>query len=754
MYPYFAQKFARGLEYTVVDVTDASAILRLTLTEGVYRQFGPYRRACAAQICESAKGRLAMVPLHLHSLPSATVRDRTCIVHGDEHCEWEVRWTRQSHPVIAWPLLWGSGIGALASLSAQVLSPEVSLGETALAGLVPVLAAVLVTNRRLRQESRERQALITEQINVAESRHEELREAYGGQEQTRVELRRKINHLTALHRAGILFSSTLDREVLYQHILETLTRVLHYDRAMISSYDSAKQVSKDLRVLGVTDEVKEFAQTVQISVTDPESPEGNVLLQGKPLLIGDVRAIWERLHPVHRELALMMGTKSIIVVPLKTQDRILGSLMVDRMQEHCLTLDDLELLMTFAHQVASALNNAAAYQQIEELNVGLEAKVRERTAELEQADRLRSQFLSHVSHELKTPLTSIKGFLQNMLDGLAGPVNEKQQRYLSRVLENSDRLIRMIEELLDRTRIQTGRLELMPSDIDLARVVADAVEQMRPLAQAKRQQLEALYPTQVLSVWADQDRLFQIVTNLVQNAIKFTPEEGRIIVTVRQEGLRTVEIIVLDTGPGVAPEFADKIFDPFFKLKGRRTGTKGLGLGLSIVRTLVELHGGSIVVASGQPGGAEFCVSLPLRSFVGAPSLGSMDGMPKILVVDDDMDIRQMLGDRLQAKGYDVRTESDGLQAMEAVRAETFSGMILDIGIPSLDGMEVLKRIRQKDQQLPIIMVTASGAKDAAVRAISMGAQAYLLKPFEAEELDHIVDAWFGVPETADRGQA
>jgi len=532
--------------------------------------------------------------------------------------------------------------------------------------------------------------------------------------------------------------------------LETLTRDLHYDRAMMSFYDPVRQVAKDSRVVGVSEEVASFARSRVIAVTDPASPEGLVLLQGKPLLIGDIRVLLDRLHPANRKLAVLTGTKSLMVVPLKTKDRILGCLMVDRMQEHSLTLEDLELLVTFAHQVASALDNAAAYRQIEELNVGLEAKVRERTAELEQADRLRSQFLSHVSHELKTPLTSIKGFLQNMLDGLTGPVNDKQQRYLVRVLENSDRLIRMIDDLLDRTRIQTGRLELAPAQIDFAQTVADAIEQLRPLAQAKRLELEALFPPMPLIVWADRDRLFQIVTNLVQNAVKFTPESGRITVTVKQENDRTAAMAVCDTGPGIPPEFIEKVFDPFFKLKGR-TGTKGLGLGLSIVRTLAELHGGATIARNRPGGGAEFSVTLPLRPPAGTSSRGPADRISPILVVDDDPDIRQLLEDRLSSKGYQVRSESDGLRALEAVRKEDFSGMILDIGIPSIDGMEVLKLIRQKDQQIPIIMVTASGAKDSAIRAIGMGAQAYLLKPFEAEELQQVVNTWFGAVKTVDR---
>ena len=749
MYPYFAEKFAKGLEYTVVDVTNASAVLRLTVTEPVYEQFGPYRKACALQICESAKGRIAMVPAKLRMLKPSTVSDRACIVRGDAFCEWEVTWQPESRRPVAW-FYWGVGTGAAAASWLPVVYPAAGWTEMALAGMIPLLGSALLLNRRLRWESQERESLIREQVSFAETRHEELREAYLGQEQTRVELRRRVNHLTVLHGAGLLFSSTLDREALLQQVLETLTRELHYDRAMIAFYDPVRQVAKDARLVGVPQPVAEFARSREIPVTDPESPEGMVLLQGKPLLIGDLRSWSDRLHPFNRELADMTGTKSLIVVPLKTKDRVLGSLTVDQMQEHSLTLEDLELLMTFANQVASALDNASAYRQIEELNAGLEAKVRERTAELEQADRLRSQFLSHVSHELKTPLTSIKGFLQNMLDGLTGPVNEKQQRYLTRVLENSERLIRMIEDLLDRTRIQTGRLELMPDGLDAGLCVADAVEQLRPLAQAKRQELEAHFPSGPLIVWADRDRLFQVVTNLVQNAVKFTPEGGRITVTVEQQGARAAAISVRDTGPGIPDEFLEKIFDPFFRIKQARTGSKGLGLGLSIVRTLVELHGGTIIVRPGATAGVEFCVTLPLWSMAEAPT-GEWGKDPRVLVVDDDPDIRQMLEDRLNANGYRVETESDGLRALERVRAEPFSGLILDVGIPSLDGMEVLRRIRLKDQQLPIIMVTASGARETAVRAIGMGAQAYLLKPFDAAELHKVIDAWFRTVEVREK---
>jgi len=807
MFPYFGNKFATGsIEYRVIGIRPNSATLAMKFSDHTLRQFGPHRRRCAQLMCQAAQGILAAVPLRVHGLPPATISELSCIAEDEEWCQWAIQWevtgprtwghrvwemiarpdpeedpSSQSGPLpvlqphepvqgdssngdvqdeairgksgqadasgrrssrhVLWYVL--SAMAWLILVGFHLVAPSASFGEIILVGLVPILVVGILNNRSLRTESQRREALIQEQISFAESRHEELREAYLKQEQTRLELRRKVAQLTALHRAGLLFSSTLDREALMQQVLEALTSDLQYDRAMVSFYDPVRGVVKDARLLGVSPEIQAFARAREIPVTDPSSQEGIVLLQGRPLLIGDVQTVWDQFHPSNQQLALLMQTRALIAVPLKAKDRILGSLTIDRVQAHSLTQDDLELMTTVAHQVAIALDNASAYEQIEELNVGLETKVRERTAELEQADRLRSQFLSHVSHELKTPLTSIKGFLQNLLDGLTGPLNDKQQRYLSRMLDNSDRLIRMIEDLLDRTRIQSGRLDLVPAEIDLGQCVAEAVEQLRPLAQGKRQTVEPVVPLIPLLVWADHDRLIQIVMNLIQNAVKFTPEGGSILVTVKQENQLLAGVSVCDTGPGIPQEFLDQIFDPFFRIKQRRSGTKGLGLGLSIVRTLVELHGGTIVARSEPGSGAELFFTIPLLPTIVEPVGNASDEAPHILVVDDDSDIRQLLQDRLRAKGYRVRSEVDGVRAIEVVRAESFDGMILDIGLPSMDGLDVIRQIRKWDQQIPIVIATASGSKELAVRAISMGAQAYVLKPFESDELQRIIDYWF-----------
>ncbi|MCS6293871.1 MAG: response regulator [Nitrospira sp.] len=793
MFPYFGNKFASGsVECRVVDVTPGSATLAMRFSDRTLRQFGPFRRRCTYLVCQSAQGIFAAVPARVHGLPPATLTNLSCVSNDDEWCRWLIRWQsdgtarwgRASQSPAALPvppepalrdavgaesgrgllqrepvwdgwanpgsrhqshwILWSGLIGMCLAGGLRLLLPAMGPAEMVLAGLSPVMAAGWLMQRRMSRESRQREALIHEQIAFVESRHEELREAYLGQEQTRVELRRKVTQLTALHQAGLLFSATLDRDTLLERVLETLTRDLHYDRAMVSMFDPLRAVIRHERVIGASDEVLAYSQDCEVPVTDRNSPEGMAVLQGLPLLIADIQTVRQQLHPMNRRLAELSRTKSLIIVPLKAKDHILGTLTVDRTHEPSLTKDDLELMTTLANQVAIALDNAAAYQQIEEWNVGLELKIRERTEALEQADQLRSQFLSHVSHELRTPLTSIKGFVQNLLDGLTGPLNDKQQRYLIRMLDNSDRLIRMIEDLLDRTRIEAGRLEVHPVDVDLESCLTDAIEQLRPLASAKRQRLGISARDTRVEVWADRDRLIQVAVNLLQNAVKYTPEDGEITVAIESSSPRFVRILVRDTGPGIPAEDLDKIFDPFFRVQqGQRSGPKGLGLGLSIVKTLVELQGGSVLAKNCPAGVAEVSFTLPLRSTIPSPPPSQPVAARRVLVADEDPDIRQWLFDRLKASGYHPEAATDGHEALVAVRSIGYAGVILDVGPGQSNGLNLLKEIRLQDPEIPIIIMTASGSRELAVQAIGMGAQAYLLKPFDAGELHAVMECWF-----------
>ncbi len=629
MFPHFGQKFAKGsVEFGVGTVTNRTAVLRMKYTDRVYEQFGPYRRRCAEMICDSSKAGLASVPERIHGLKFATIKDLSCIADGAEYCEWEFSWTPQEGWRFIWPLT-GLLVGAVIFGYLHLRYPAMTVPEELAIALLPGIALWLATrSRKLRKDSRAGEALIQEQLRFVEARHEELREAYLEQERTSVELRRKVGQLTTLHRAGLLFGSTLDREMLLQRVLESIIHELHYNRVMFTLYDPVRKVSHDARILGVPDQIAAFARSLDVPVTDPDSLEGTVLLRGLPVVVNDIREAWSRIHSLNQQLATVTGAKSILSVPLKVKDRVRGALTVDRDQENGFTQDDVELLMTLAGQVAIALDNTDAYRMIETLNIGLEQKVQERTDSLEQVNReletantqlrelnhLKSAFVSIVSHELRTPMTSIKGYVENMLEGLTGELGEKQRYYLTRVKHNTERLTRMIGDLLDLSRIEAGRVELKIAPLLIQDLVADVVEGFQTIAREKSVTVQASAQNSLPKVEGDRDKLHQVLTNLIQNAVKFTPKDGKVWVETRLSDDGLMECCVADTGCGIPLDEIDKVFEKFYRGESAPADARGAGLGLAITKTLVELHGGRIWVESTPGTGSRFFFTLPIGS--------------------------------------------------------------------------------------------------------------------------------------------
>lgn len=752
VWPYFGEKYSPSIHFESLEVSERRALLRISFQAHVFEQFGPYRRSCAHHVCQAIKGTLVSTPERVHGLRPARVIDLQCIAKDDPYCTWEVTWDARAR--IPWL---GAGTGAALSagifVGTRAWLPDVPIAPAALLSLPPgVIPWLIAQNRSLRSEVEEGTRVIQEQVTSVESRHEELRNAYLAQQHTTAVLRQKVTQLTLLHRAGLLVSGTLDREQLIQSVLHHIKYDLDYDRVMITFYDRVRQVGHDSRVLGVPDHVAAFARTLTTPLSDPSTLEGKLSRDGTPVLVKDIREIWDSLHPMHRELATLTNTKSFIVVPLKVQDRMLGSLTVDRRTAHALTEEDLELMQTVAAQVAMALDNADAYSEIEKLNIGLEAKVRERTAELARAnerlqemDRLKSQFVAHVSHELRTPLTVITGYVDNMLEGVTGALSEKQAQYLARIKASGARLARMIANLLHRSRIEEGKEQHYPADVSLTLLAQDAVDQLRHLATANAQQLELIHGPDQLDVWADPDGVSRILMNLIENAIKYTPRQGSIRVVLEPEGPHLVAVSVSDTGEGIAEADLPRLFDPFYRATRHQksSGKGGLGLGLSIVRQLVELHGGTITVQSEEGVGSTFRFTLPVRRSPERRITRPCVAPKRILLVDDDPDIRELLTDRLSADGYEVTTAPDGREAVARLERERFDGLILDIGLPHIDGLGVLSDIRRRQQQLPVIMITAATGQDRALQALEAGAQAYLLKPLDAQDFKQVVDRWF-----------
>ncbi|HEV8720917.1 MAG TPA: ATP-binding protein [Candidatus Binatia bacterium] len=233
---------------------------------------------------------------------------------------------------------------------------------------------------------------------------------------------------------------------------------------------------------------------------------------------------------------------------------------------------------------------------------------------LRELDKMKSDFVSNVSHELRTPLTAIKGSVDNMLDGITGPLNEKQGRYLTRIKSNADRLTRLINNILDLSRIEAGRIDLRPANFSVVPLAKEVAEVLRTVAAEKLISLEVTSSNDGVDAWADRDKVTQVLMNLIGNAVKFTPEHGKVTVAVERDGNDWVQVSVADTGPGILPEEANKIFVKFYQIdQAANQKTKGTGLGLAISKALVEMHGGKIWVESEVGRGCTFSFTLPVQ---------------------------------------------------------------------------------------------------------------------------------------------
>jgi signal transduction histidine kinase len=259
-----------------------------------------------------------------------------------------------------------------------------------------------------------------------------------------------------------------------------------------------------------------------------------------------------------------------------------------------------------------------AERALDELNQTLEQRIQDRTSvlqatveQLQEFDRLKSAFVTIVSHELRTPLTAIKGFVENLLEGLTGPLNEKQQYYLSRVRLSTERLTRMLNELLDLSRIEAGTMDLLPASLSLQDLLADLREAFQPAA-ARKSILMQIAPTDEMPrVQADRDKLYEVLANLLENAIKFTPSGGRVRIEAQVLDGRYIQVGVTDTGCGIPEEHLPKIFDKFYRVPSGTGNSAGAGLGLAIAKGLVELHGGAMTVESVPGEGSHFSFTLP-----------------------------------------------------------------------------------------------------------------------------------------------
>jgi PAS domain S-box-containing protein len=377
----------------------------------------------------------------------------------------------------------------------------------------------------------------------------------------------------------------------------------------------------------------------------------------------------------------------------------------------------------------------------------------------EAQNRAKDEFLSLVSHELRTPLNAILGYSQ-MMRGKSHDASAVSRN--SEIIERSARTqLQLIEDLLDTGRIISGKLKLDLSEADMRQMLEEAIEVVRPAAEIKRIDLTTEIDEAPRKMLCDAVRLRQVVWNLLQNAIKFTPEGGLIALRVERIGWR-VRIIVSDTGIGIEPDFLPAIFDRFSQTDMSRTRRHGgLGLGLALVKQLVEMHGGTIEAASeGEGNGATFTVTLPIKeprvasqqqppppavaeigsgpADIPLEDLPRLDGL-RTLVVDDQEDAREIIAEMLGERGAEVTVAASGPEALELFEGSTFDALLCDISMPEMDGYELMRRLRAmataRGRRLPAIALTALTRPEDRLQALRAGFHVHVAKPVKLAEL-------------------
>jgi len=300
------------------------------------------------------------------------------------------------------------------------------------------------------------------------------------------------------------------------------------------------------------------------------------------------------------------GTRTVLATPLLRQGVPIGVILIRRMEVRPFSDRQIALLETFADQAVIAIENVRLFREIQDKNRQLEV-ANERLQEL---DRLKSDFVSNVSHELRTPLTAIKGAVDLILREVPGPLTEKQIHYLTRVRSNTQHLAGLINDLLDLSKIEEGKIELQTERVSLGGLIHEIMETLKPIAAEKSIESAVTLEPSVL-VWADRDKVTQVLTNLIGNAIKFTPPHGRVMVSSMTQDKDWMQVSVSDTGPGILPHERERIFDKFYQIaQNGESKPKGTGLGLAITKALVELHGGKIWVESEPGSGSLFYFTL------------------------------------------------------------------------------------------------------------------------------------------------
>jgi PAS domain S-box-containing protein len=373
---------------------------------------------------------------------------------------------------------------------------------------------------------------------------------------------------------------------------------------------------------------------------------------------------------------------------------------------------------------------------------------------LREADRRKNEFLAMLAHELRNPMAPIRNAVQIMR--LLGPTDAKLESAREMIERQVEHMTRLVDDLLEVSRITTGKIKLQKEPVDLVEVVQRGVETSRPLIEARHHEFTVSYPPEPIRLQADPTRLAQVISNLLNNAAKYTESGGHIWLTVSRVEAEAV-VRVRDSGIGISADLLQRIFDLFTQAdRSLDRSQGGLGIGLTLVKSLVEMHGGSITADSKGPGkGSEFVMRLPVAAVpeharmaesqaptaASAPATVNHQRSCRVLVVDDIKDAAESVALLLRLWGHEVRTVADGAAALEAVRGFRPQVVLLDIGLPNMDGYEVARQLREEfgPQEMVLIAVTGYGQSEDRRKSAQVGFNHHLVKPVNPNELQALL---------------
>ena len=548
----------------------------------------------------------------------------------------------------------------------------------------------------------------------------------------RVPAERRAALLAALTRS---IAASLDLDTILQTVAEGARELCRSDLSAIA-----------LREPETGDMVFRFRAGVRfhhgerLTVQVGHGAGGRVLDTGKPFRSDDLAEEPAFVDDAgYREIVKTEQIVTVMVVPITIGERIEGLLYVDNRAPRPFTDREETILTELADHAAIAIRN-----------VRLLAREQRAREEAEAANRMKDEFLATLSHELRTPLNAVLGWAVTLRTARLDPATSA--RALEAIERNARAQSQLIEDLLDISRIVSGKLRLEVRVMDPIKVVEAAIEAMRPAAAVKDLAVVTHLDPRAGPVWGDPDRLQQVVWNLLSNAIKFTPRQGRIEVSLQQVDAN-VEIMVRDTGQGIAPALLPHVFECFRQADSSSTRTQGgLGIGLALVRHLVELHGGIVTAESAGVGqGATFRARLPLvrptaddearpvpRLLGPAPGLSSLAGV-RVLVVDDEHDTLEMFDGILAVAGAEVRRATGAKPAIEMLEQWRPDVIVSDIEMPHENGYAFIRRLRALSPEaggtVPAVAVTAHGGVVDRIRVLSAGFQMHVPKPVEPAEL-------------------